>query len=154
MQSFFYFVLSNEMVHDTVKTEVREARRAGNLSKLVTWVEAQELAYFQMCLKETMRLRPAVGLGSQRYVPAGGAMIDGKHYPEGIVVSVNAWPVHRDKSVFGDDAQYFRPERWRSENAKEMEKHLYQVCSLIPKARAMRTNGPTTVWRWKPYVYW
>jgi len=79
-----------------------------------------------MCLKEAMRLRPAVGLSIQRYVPKGGAVIDGQHYPGGVAVSVNAWPVHRDQALFGKDAESFNPERWESANAKEMEKHLYQ----------------------------
>ena len=128
MQSFFHFVLSNEEVYGKLKSEVREAQDARKLSKLPSWAEAQELTYFQACLKESMRLRPAVGLSIQRYVPPGGAVIDGKHYPEGVIASVNAWAVHRDKSTFGDDADRYRPERWLQGNAKELEKHLYQVC--------------------------
>ena len=131
MQSFWHFVLNDKAAYNKLKDEVREAYKAGRLSELVTWAEAQELTYFQMCLKEAMRLRPAVGLSIQRYVPPCGAMIDGQHYPGGVGVSVNAWPVHRDKAVFGQDADSFRPERWESVNAKEMEKHLYQVRSLV-----------------------
>ncbi|KAK5392717.1 hypothetical protein LTR79_009620 [Exophiala xenobiotica] len=126
MQSFWYFVLNDKGAYNKLKDEAREAYKDGSLSESVTWAEAQELTYFQMCLKEAMRLRPAVGLSIQRYVPQGGAMIDGKHYPEGVAVSVNAWPVHRDKALFGQDAESFRPERWESRNLKEMEKHLYQ----------------------------
>ena len=131
MQSFFHFVLSNQEVYGRVRSEVREAQKAGKLSKTVSWAEAQELSYFQACLKEAMRLRPAVGLSIQRYVPPGGAVIDGNHYPEGIIASVNAWPVHRDTTTFGKDADDFRPERWLQENAKEMAKHLYQVCTSV-----------------------
>ena len=63
-------------------------------------------------MKEAMRLHPSVGFGLERYVPAGGATICGHYLPAGTVVSMNAWSVHQNKHVFGDDAQEFRPERW------------------------------------------
>ncbi|OAP65103.1 hypothetical protein AYL99_01075 [Fonsecaea erecta] len=121
MQSFFHFVLSNSEVYRKLCEEIRQAR----LSPSVTWTEAQELPYFQACLLEAMRLRPAVGLSIPRYVPKRGAVIDGHHYPGGIVASVNGWAVHRD-ALFGDHVDNFRPERWLSGDVRDMKKHLYQ----------------------------
>ncbi len=108
------------MYHRLCK-EIRES----NLSANVSWAEAQELAYFQACLLEAMRMRPAVGLSIPRYVPKGGAKIDGHYFPGGIVASVNGWSVHRDP-LYGDNVHDFRPERWLSGD-KEMKKHMYQV---------------------------
>lgn len=34
------------------------------------------------------------------------------------VVGINTWVAHRNKSVFGEDANFFRPERW-TEPGKE-----------------------------------
>ncbi|KAJ9602591.1 hypothetical protein H2200_012784 [Cladophialophora chaetospira] len=121
MQSFFHFVLSNREIYDKLCKEIREA----DLSPNVSWAEAQDLPYFQACLLEAMRMRPAVGLSIPRYVPKGGAKIDGKYYRGGIVVSVNGWAVHRD-ALYGDSVHEFHPERWFSETAKEMKKHMYQ----------------------------
>lgn len=63
-------------------------------------------------MKEAMRLHPSVGFGLERYIPAGGATICGYYLPAGRVISMNAWSVHQNKEIFGDDAQEFRPERW------------------------------------------
>lgn len=103
--------------------EIRGAR----LSPEVGWQEAQDLPYFQACLLETMRMRPAVGLSIPRYIPTRGATIDGQQYPGGMVASVNAWVVHRDETLFGELPDRFRPERWLKGDIKEMKKHMYQV---------------------------
>lgn len=127
MQSFFYLVLNSPHVYATLQKEVDEAQKAGQLSPIVTYAEAQKLDYFQACLKEAMRVRPAVGLGIYRRVPPEGAEIDGRFYPGGTEVAVNGWVLHRDKAVFGDDADDFRPERWFERDAKLMASHMYQV---------------------------
>ena len=127
MQSFCHLVLSSEPVYKKLATEILDAEKSGHLSEMITYAEAQNLPYFQACLKEAMRLRPAVGLNIQRYVPLGGALVDGLFYPGGTRVSVNGWVLHRDQATFGKDADVFRPERWLEENAKEMDRNMYQV---------------------------
>ena len=127
MQSFFYLVLNSPHVYSTLQKEVIEAQKTGQLSPIVTYAEAQKLDYFQACLKEAMRVRPAVGLGIYRRVPPEGVMIDGKFYPSGTEVAVNGWVLHRDRAVFGDDVETFRPERWFERDAKLMGSHMYQV---------------------------
>lgn len=129
MQSFFHFVLSSPAVYSKLLAEIDDAHRSGKLSTMISYSEAQNLPYFQACLKEAMRLRPAVGLNISRLVPAGGATIDGSFYPEGTEACVNAWVVHRDRGVFGEDADVYRPERWLEGNAKVMERSMYQVSS-------------------------
>lgn len=127
MQSFFYLVLNHPRVYTTLQAEIDSAQRRGELSPIITYAEAQKLDYFQACLKEAMRMRPAVGLGIYRKVPPQGAEIGGRYYPGGTEVSVNGWVLHRDKSVFGDDVEVYRPERWFERDAKFMTSHMYQV---------------------------
>lgn len=94
----------------------------------------QHLAYFQAALKEAMRLRPAVGLNITRHVPKGGADIDGQWYPGGTECAVNGWVLHRDRKVFGNDAELYRPERWLEEDkerVKAMDRCMFQVRSTI-----------------------
>ncbi|KAI1760199.1 cytochrome P450 [Hypoxylon sp. FL1150] len=130
MQSFFYQVLSSPRVYMKLIHEIEAATRDGTIAPQgnVQWTEAQNLPYFQACLKEAMRLRPAVGVNIQRYVPPEGIEVEGRHLPGGTRLSLNGWVLHRDKETFGEDADFYRPERWLDdpENAKVMERYMFQ----------------------------
>jgi len=84
------------------------------------------LPYFQACLKEAMRIRPAVGLNITRLVPPEGAEIGGKKFPGGTRVAVNGWVLHRSEEIFGANPKVFRPERWLKGDAKNMERYMFQ----------------------------
>ena len=125
MQSFCWNILNNRAVYDKLTREIL----AAPLSEMVAFNEAQNLPYFQACLKEAMRLQPAVGLNITRKVPPGGAEIDGHRLPGGVAVAVNGWVLHRDKATFGDDADVYRPDRWLEadkEKLKNMERNMFQ----------------------------
>ncbi|KAI1751557.1 cytochrome P450 [Xylaria castorea] len=131
MQSFFWLTLTAPRVYATLKAEIDAAVADGTIPPTgnVEWIQSQNLPYFQACLKEAMRLRPAVGLNISRYAPApDGVEIDGRHYPAGTRLAVNGWVLHRDKAIFGSDADFFRPERWLEdeENARVMERYMCQ----------------------------
>ena len=129
MQSFCFNVLKDRNVYDKLIAELLSA----DLSEMVAYGEAQQLPYFQACLKEAMRLQPAVGLNITRKVPPSGAEIDGCKLPAGTEVSVNGWVLHRDEGVFGRDAGVYRPERWidvDKEKLKNMERCMFQVCLI------------------------
>ncbi|OHW97906.1 benzoate 4-monooxygenase cytochrome p450 [Colletotrichum incanum] len=130
MQSLFWHVLSSPQIHARLTAEIVDAVKVGVLPATgnVSWREAQELPYFQACLKEAMRVRPAVGLNITRVVPPEGAELDGHLFPGGTQVAVNGWVLHRDKRTFGQDADDYRPERWLVdvEEAKRMERYMFQ----------------------------
>lgn len=42
----------------------------------------------------------------------GGLTVLGKTFPEGTVLSVPTYSLHRDEGVWGEDADVFKPERW------------------------------------------
>ena len=88
---------------------------------VVPFNEAQKLPYLDACFKETFRIHPALG-GQllERITPPGGAVIAGEHVPGNIIVSSNAWIVHRHKPTFGDDVEVFRPERWIDCDGKQL----------------------------------
>ncbi|KAI1414440.1 cytochrome P450 [Hypoxylon sp. FL1857] len=130
MQSFFWHALSAPKVYAKLIDEIETAVRDGTISSQgnIQWTEAQNLPYFQACLKESMRMRPAVGVNISRYVPPEGIEIEGRHIPGGTRLALNGWVLHRDKATFGEDADYYRPERWLEdpENAKVMERYMFQ----------------------------
>ena len=63
-----------------------------------------------------MRLHPVTGFILERRVPPGGATVCSTYLPAGTIVGINAWAIHQDKSIYGDDANVFRPERWLQES--------------------------------------
>ena len=127
MQSFCHHVLREPAIYTKVKKEIDEATAAGKLSDMPQWNEVQAFPYFQACLKEAMRVRPAVGLNITRLVPPEGAEIDGKWYPGGTSVALNGWVLHRNEAIFGRDAKVYRPERWLEGDAKNMERYMFQA---------------------------
>lgn len=127
MRAVLYELLKNPWAYSTLQAEIDAKDQEGQLSNLITYAEAKDMPYLQAVMKESMRLHPAVGIPMPRYVPKGGAEIDGKWFPAGTVVGINAWVVHHDRGVFGQDADVFRPERWLEADTKAMERSMYQV---------------------------
>ncbi|CAJ2506520.1 Uu.00g006500.m01.CDS01 [Anthostomella pinea] len=130
MQSLFWLILSTPRVYATITAETDAAVQNGTISSTgnIDWAEAQSLSYFQACLKEAMRLRPAVGLNMTRHAPSEGVDLEGHHFPGGTRLAMNGWVLHRDREIFGEDADLYRPERWLDdeENAKVMERYMFQ----------------------------
>lgn len=77
----------------------------------------------------TMRMHPGVSYPLERVVPEGGVELCGVHLTAGTVVGVNAAVIHRNRDIFGKDADEFRPERWMGEEtkAKGMDRTLFTV---------------------------
>ncbi|KAJ6121080.1 hypothetical protein N7523_005360 [Penicillium sp. IBT 18751x] len=116
LSAVFYFLLKHPKALARLRAEIDDAARAGafgdNETGLVTWHESQRLPYLDACVKEAFRLHPAAGLPLERIVPQGGAEISGHFVPGGTIVGCSAWLIHINKKVFGEDAEFYRPERW------------------------------------------
>lgn len=161
MQSFFWQVLSDSRVYARIQEEMKKAVAEGTIPPTgnISWNESQNLPYFQACLKEGMRVRPAVGLNIARLVPPEGAEIDGQSFPGGVTVAVNGWVLHRDKATFGEDADVYRPERWLgdAEEARRMERYMFQVSrvphKVLSEAEINETDIFRSVRRWKPCLH-
>lgn len=63
-------------------------------------------------IKETLRLYTPNCPPLERVVPPEGLETSGHFIPAGTVVSICSHAAHRDISIYGDDAEAFRPERW------------------------------------------
>ena len=57
-----------------------------------------------------------------------GTIICGERIPGGTVVSCSSWVLHRNKEIFGEDVESYRPERWFGdvEDVKEMNRTMFQ----------------------------
>jgi cytochrome P450 len=87
-------------------------------------------------VREAMRMHPGVCLMMERYVPETGLTLpDGSYVPAGCAVGMNPYIVNRNKTVFGDDADIFRPERWLQGDGETAEAYtermrLYNAADL------------------------
>jgi cytochrome P450 len=112
LSAALYHMAKNPSTYSRLQDELDVAANEGRISDPITFAQAQKLPYLQAVLKEALRIHPAMGLPMVRTVPEGGATLCGRFFPAGSTVGVNAWVAHRNKSVFGDDADIWRPERW------------------------------------------
>ncbi|KAI5922367.1 pisatin demethylase [Camillea tinctor] len=112
LRSLLHNLLINPHCYAKLRNEIDNKDKNGELSLPIQMKEASAMPYLQACLKEAMRMHPSVGLGLERVVPKGGATICGRFFPEGTVVGVNPFVSGRDKAVYGEDVDTFRPERW------------------------------------------
>lgn len=132
LSAVFYFLLKNPAALATLRAEIDSAARQGRFSDyetgLVTWHESQTLPYLDACVKEAFRLHPAPGLPMERVVPEGGLEIAGHKVSGGTIVGCSAWVIHRNKEIFGEDEEAFRPERWLVQEGKgEAEEQRVKV---------------------------
>lgn len=127
----FYYLLRNPAALASLRAELDEAGKKGlfddNETGLVTWHESQKLEYLDACIKEAFRLHPAPGLPMERIVPPQGAEIAGRFVQGGTIVGCSAWVLHRNTSIFGEDVEVFRPERWSVDPTKDKEKEEARV---------------------------
>jgi cytochrome P450 len=91
-----------------------------------------DLPYTMACIREAMRISPVIGMSISRVAPplskskGGPLILSGYHIPPGTIVGCNPWALHRNRQVFGEDAEEYRPERWL-ENSKETRSDMDRV---------------------------
>lgn len=123
---FVRFVIQTPGVYDKLMTEIDDIDRRGLFSSPVpTFEQVKQMPYFVACHRETLRYQPSTPIILPRYVSAGGMDLYGTYAPEGTEIGANPYVIHRDKGVFGDDADFFRPERWLEDAEKEKEMDRY-----------------------------
>lgn len=128
LRSIIYYLLKNPKSYRKVLEELSDHENTGKISKVITWAEAKSLNYLDACIKEAGRLHPVVGQQFERVAPIGGITVNGHFIPEGTVVGINPWVSHRDKTVFGDDAEAWNPDRWLVEKS---EQHRMESSMLV-----------------------
>ena len=127
-QGLMYLVLSDSTIYSKLMDEIDGATRAGHLSAMPQFDEVtQHCPYYVACVKETLRLWPAVSGPIPRLVGKDGIDLFGKYAPEGTEIACNPWVVHRDSNIYGEDAQEFHPERWLDKEETVMEYNKYNL---------------------------
>ncbi|KAK6951538.1 hypothetical protein Daesc_006059 [Daldinia eschscholtzii] len=113
IRAIWYYLSQNPRVLNKLRAEIRSASEGYSTNAVI---------------QETLRVHPNTGTIIERKAPREGAIIDGYHIPGGTIVGVNAWVLHNNKKVYGEDSDQFRPERWldaTEEKVLEMSRCLF-----------------------------
>jgi cytochrome P450 len=106
----------------------------------ISYTAAKDLPFLSACIKEGQRLHPSIVYQLPRHVPEQGLRV-GEHFLDGSTTTISMSPLamNRNREVFGEDADEYRPERWMqgrenggssAEEVKWMDKYLATVSTL------------------------
>ncbi|KAK3339848.1 cytochrome P450 [Lasiosphaeria hispida] len=114
-----------------LKRQIRDAIDGGLVAadRPITFEQAQKLPYLQAVVWEGFRIRAPVNYGHYKSVPPVGDTIQGVFLPGGTTIGHNSLALTRNASVFGQDVEIFRPERFLEPEC-DAEKRAYRVRSL------------------------
>ncbi|CAK7230708.1 hypothetical protein SBRCBS47491_007678 [Sporothrix bragantina] len=125
LRAIVHFLLTHPASLAKLRQELASFSFSGDI---VTWKESRDLPYLDACIKEAGRLHSPVGLAMERVVSTPqGVDVCGTHLPQSTVVGLNPWVIHRDKRIFGADADEWNPDRWlrpKDEQRAAMERSL------------------------------
>ena len=73
-----------------------------DLPKDISHADIRDLPYLNHVIDEALRCYGAAPGALPRFVPSGGATLAGRHISAGIVVSTQAYSIHRNPAIFPD----------------------------------------------------
>ncbi|KAI1130704.1 putative benzoate 4-monooxygenase cytochrome P450 [Nemania abortiva] len=128
MRTILFNLLSYPVTMNKLHEELRSASLPLHFPPYGT---IRDLPYLDACVQEGFRLHPPFALPLERVVPEGGITIFGTYLPGGTVVGGNPWVVNRHKATFGNDAEFWRPERWLVHDAARRKSMKQGVLNIL-----------------------
>jgi cytochrome P450 len=160
LSSILYNLIRHPETMRKLRQEIHDFEEQGRCSNpAVSFKQSQEMPYLQAVMKEALRMHAAVGLPLWRVVPEGGVEICDRFFPEGTIIGLNSWCAHYNRSVFGPDADQFRPERWLEaekeggERLREMDNYYLPVSCMTGSDSAIPANKDSSL-AWDPAHAW
>jgi cytochrome P450 len=146
LRGLLLYVLTNPRVYKTLQAEIDEAvasNRAPRAPGTIRYAQSRELEYLQAVIRESIRIFSPVNSPLSRDTPPEGdtITIDGQelHIPGGVSIIPSFKAMHRNKSVYGEDADVdvFRPERWLEQKDEKRRKENPDLLSITLQARVI-----------------
>ncbi|KAI1342373.1 cytochrome P450 [Xylariaceae sp. FL0016] len=121
VRALFYYALRSPRVRKRLGDEVLAAGIDASCPD--PFRIARSLPYLEAVCREAMRMHPSVSMSMERIVPEPGLKLpNGRFIPAGTIVGMNPYILGRNKAIYGDDADEFRPERWlRRDNESDAD---------------------------------
>ncbi|KAL8900434.1 MAG: hypothetical protein Q9192_001066 [Flavoplaca navasiana] len=120
LTNIYFNLARHPLIYSKLRKEILDA----NLSpRDMTFERLKSLRYLQFVISETFRLNPTIGTNSRMalkdtILPTGGGSSGYGTSPilvrKGDIVVFGFYALHRMPSIFGDDVDVFRPERWET----------------------------------------
>uniref|UniRef100_A0A182MSH0 Uncharacterized protein n=1 Tax=Anopheles culicifacies TaxID=139723 RepID=A0A182MSH0_9DIPT len=97
----------------------------------ISYEDLSKLTYMEMFLKETLRLLPITGMIAR--VPT--KEVQAKHItvPPGAIVLIPFLKIHRDKTIWGPEAEIFNPENFLPERCAQRHPYAFIPFSQGPR---------------------
>ncbi|TFK32337.1 cytochrome P450 monooxygenase [Crucibulum laeve] len=130
--AILYHLARNRHVQEKLHQELDE--QLGTEDETVAnGQQVKRLPYLDACINEALRIHSTSALGLPRVVPEGGLTVLGQFFPEDTVLSVPSYSIHRDTTVWGEDVDNYRPERWFEQDQAAIQK-TFNPFSVGPRA--------------------
>ncbi|KAK0649868.1 cytochrome P450 [Cercophora newfieldiana] len=139
LRTILLFTITNPRVYKKLQGEIDGAVARGAVSMpagaIVSSSVARKLPYLQAVIRETMRIWPIAVTFTPRTAPPEGDtfIVNGKPVtiPGGVDVGVAVQAILHSKAIFGDDAKFFRPERWLGQHSEEHLELMTRTSDLL-----------------------
>ncbi|KAK3726122.1 hypothetical protein LTR37_000270 [Vermiconidia calcicola] len=129
-----FLILGNPVAYMKLRAEI-DANTGIISYPVIKYNEAQKLPYLVACIWEGMRLYPPLFGFKEKCSPPGGETVKGIFYPEGVKMAICDDAMCRNKAIFGDDANIFRPERWIEASEDTRKRFMRVVDSIFGSGR-------------------
>jgi cytochrome P450 len=112
MRSCLFYLGQNSTVLRKLCDEIDAFHQSQDSpDKLITYQQASGLPYLGAVIKEATRLFPSINFMLPRHAPPGFE-VQGHRIPPSVQVGISPIAQNRDRAIWGEDADVFRPERW------------------------------------------
>ncbi|KAK0665081.1 Cytochrome P450 monooxygenase yanH [Lasiodiplodia hormozganensis] len=122
MSTACYHTLANRGIYARLKDELVTA--FPDASQNLDFSTLEKLPYLTAVIKEGLRLSFGVPGRLPRVTPKGGATFNNFYVPEGTIVGMSSWLMHRNEDAFPDPMK-FDPSRWLDpEDARRLDHYM------------------------------
>ncbi|KAL4722199.1 hypothetical protein ACLX1H_010976 [Fusarium chlamydosporum] len=108
-----------------------EVLAAGFGDEVPAYKDVKALPYTDALIREALRMLPGVAMPMERYVPQEGFTLpNGDFLPGGTVLGMNPYILARNKSIYGQDADEFQPERWLKDDGEDEQDYQRRLLMM------------------------
>ncbi|OTB00635.1 hypothetical protein M426DRAFT_65469 [Hypoxylon sp. CI-4A] len=138
----FLYHMSTPRVYARLKDMIKQCVERNEVSQPITYDQAQKLPYLQAVILEGFRMKTPVTYGHYKQTPPEGDTINGVYIPGNTMVGHNSLAICRTESIWGEDVETFRPERFIDCDEETRAKRKFALDIIFGNGRWMCAGKP------------